>query len=61
MTRLNPYLQVLTRTRPSTAGRRSLQSLCCALDAVTLADVAAGALPPLVYALTEDPAAWAKR
>jgi Rrf2 family protein len=31
------------------------------LDEVTLADVAAAALPAHVTALTEDPGAWAKR
>jgi Rrf2 family protein len=36
-------------------------SLRRVLDEVTLADVAAGALPPLVQELTEDPGAWAKR
>jgi hypothetical protein len=36
-------------------------SLRRVLDEVTLADVAAGELPPHITALTEDPGAWSKR
>ncbi|MEZ5143567.1 MAG: Rrf2 family transcriptional regulator [Acidimicrobiales bacterium] len=40
------------------ATRAALRSV---LESVTLADLAAGTLPPAVQALTEDPDAWARR
>ncbi len=40
------------------AARASLRAV---LEAVTLADVAAGRLPPVVGRLVEDPEAWARR